>query len=167
MNGSCRDDVNDACLEFDTDQTAILRRQFSCCLPPCITSKLEKTSKTNSDDDTTDDDKRLSGKRKRKAEKEKLDKERDAKVAKNKAPLNKSWLLAKDEKFGKVFHTHIDSVPKDGEKQVCIRYHIKGSCFKSCRNVHGSLSGPAKSAFNDWVISCRESAAQDFAGRGD
>mmetsp|Transcript_28324 Transcript_28324/g.40581 ORF Transcript_28324/g.40581 Transcript_28324/m.40581 type:complete len:194 (-) Transcript_28324:423-1004(-) len=157
MMSDDRIDVDDGCLDFNNDQTAVCCRQFACSLPPTILKKLTNPEKVIHNDDDDDNDsasKRLKKKRRG-------NEDIDDKVFKNNSPT-RAWLLHKDEKFGKVFHKHIASCPKDGEQPICLRFWIKGSCFKNCKNIHGKISQDARSAFDDWVKSCRLNSKPDF-----
>ena len=38
-----RSDVDDKCIDFKSTQVAVLRRQFSCSLPPSLCTKKKET----------------------------------------------------------------------------------------------------------------------------
>jgi hypothetical protein len=80
---------------------------------------------------------------------------------KNPNPV-KTWLLQADESFGQVFQTKIKTCPKQDRSFVCLKYWIKGECFKNCKFVHADLKQATKQGITDWIAQCRS----DFQHRG-
>jgi hypothetical protein len=160
-----RSDVDDDCLDFKQDMTNIQRRQFSCTLPNALRLMANPIP----------DDKHIEGngggggggggdaKRKREQEhilREQLELEKhlnpnlESKKIKNANP-NKAWLLKENENFGQVFYSQIKACPKQGRRLVCLRYWIKGECFKNCKHVHTDIDEPTKKSVDDWIKKCR------------
>ena len=145
-----RSDVDDKCIDFKSTQVAVLRRQFSCSLPPSLCTK-KKETKPILDVSSDDESKKRERKRKLKIKQ----KEDDVKKVKNSSP-NRQWLLKDEESFAKVFHKNIKSCPKQGDKFLCLRFWIKGECFKNCKFIHSDISAESKPKLGEWIEACRQ-----------
>lgn len=134
------------------------RRQFSCTLPPFL-KILALAGATN---DEEKGDKNKGGPHlknlKRTPEDADLDTFNDpnkgSKTVKNIKP-NKTWLLKDNESFGSVFHKQIKTCPKQGRQFVCLKFWIKGSCFKNCKHLHADITEETKTNLDAWITKCR------------
>jgi hypothetical protein len=174
LTRSIRADVDDECLNFTVDQQNVTRRQFSITLPQSIkiiALSLSSDSKTTETDSgkrhggggrggllETIDKNRLKDENYRKRLIQELEgfnnPELESKKVKNTNP-DKNWLLKPDEAFGAVFQTKIRTCPKQDRSFVCLKYWIKGECFKNCKFVHADLKPETKTEINAWIAKCR------------
>ena len=169
-----RTDVDDECLNFTVDQQNVTRRQFSITLPQSI--KIIALALSNDQKNTDTDNGKKQGGGPKGGALDNIDKNRlkdenyrkrliqelegfahpelESKKVKNTNP-NKNWLLKPDESFGNVFQTKIRTCPKQDRSFVCLKYWIKGECFKNCKFVHADLKQETKTEINDWIAKCR------------
>ena len=183
LSQTMREDVNDACLDFSTDQQNVTRRQFFITLPQSIKTLAQTV--TPSDKGAGIDLEQAGGggggngkinglafdqnKLKEDNYRKRLIQELEnyntpnleSKKVKNSNPV-KTWLLQADESFGQVFQTKIKTCPKQDRSFVCLKYWIKGECFKNCKFVHADLKQETKQGITDWIAQCRS----DFQHRG-
>jgi hypothetical protein len=166
-----RSDVDDTCLDFSTDQQNVTRRQFAITLPQSIRLLAQTTAPTDSKPGYESggkgtgggggfdiDKHRLKDEYYRKRMIKELENyqtpEIESKKVKNANP-NKHWLLKPDESFGQVFQKKIRDCPKQDRSFVCLKFWIKGECYKNCKFIHADLNAETKTAVNDWISKCR------------
>jgi len=171
-----RTDVDDECLNFSADQQNITRRQFSITLPQSIKLLALAIAPNDLQLPTLEagkgggrggpqgggldniDKAKLKDENYRKRLIKELEgfanPELESKKVKNTNP-NKSWLLKPEESFGSVFQTKIKTCPKQDRSFVCLKFWIKGECFKNCKFVHADLNQATKTEINEWINKCR------------
>jgi hypothetical protein len=169
-----RTDVDDECLNFTVDQQNVTRRQFSIALPQSI--KILAIVNSPNEAKHQGDEPGKGGGGPKGGGLDNIDKSRlkdenyrkrliqelegfanpalESKKVKNTNP-NKSWLLKPDESFGQVFQTKIKTCPKQDRSFVCLKFWIKGECFKNCKFVHADLKQETKTEINEWINKCR------------
>ena len=82
-------------------------------------------------------------------------KDRGAWVKNNK--VNPEWKLKDNENFGTVFHANRDMCPKREGILICSNFHIRGSCYESCRFDHKNIDRgtPTHTQMNKYCAACR------------
>ena len=82
---------------------------------------------------------------------------------KNTSPVDKSWIKAGENTT--LFHKHMSQAPKLRGEQICLKFHVQGSCpyGENCarKNTHTSdFDDATRNAYGSWVKKCREKSVQ-------
>lgn len=138
---SCKDassrlNVNDAYLDFTRHQCEIDDGVFYLRTPPLRDATPDdppnKRLRTNN---TRDDDSQVTNPK-----------------------LLQQCKLATGENYHKLFLKRGIAQPKQDGKALCLNYHIRGSCTKSCRRSHKPLSPEATKDLIAFCAECRKAA---------
>ena len=141
-----RDMVDDSLIDFAPLITSVLLDNYLQPLPPSLAlfEGKQRTPAVSNDNDLPP--------WKQPAKEKGLD---------TNAPLHPEWKLRESESYKKVFAgCFIKAKPLFKQHPVCPRYHVLGTCPKSCRHEvshvpHKELPDKAKKAFSEFCDKCR------------
>jgi len=141
LHSDSKAEVNTRCLDLSRDYNDIIDNRFSLHLYECLKQQTPSLDKFEQ----------------KQPKRPRPEGDKEDNILPNKA-VKPDWKMKADERFGAIFHKYQDKCPKDHGRLICMRFFLKGSCFKGCKRAH-KLSPEAEQEFGKFVEKCRELAS--------
>jgi hypothetical protein len=144
---------------MDDIRDSILRHNFSQQLPKAIHDKVLASLEPSKDKDKTNQ----GGGKQQGRWSNRSDATKTKDIVTDSDKNHSHWRLRDGENFAKVFYKNQRQCPRTSDnKQICMKYFLRGICDKSCTRSH-KLSPEDEKQFEQFIFQCREGAAKpDF-----
>ena len=137
-DATSREAVHDSFLDFSRDQKDIVSGRFYLRTPSLKDPEIVEPP-----------NKKLRGNRERRVN------EDPNQIVHNSNGIPECTLRT-GEDFGRLFIRGTTPQPKQNNKPICLNFHIRGSCRRTCRRSHDTLLPDSRRAFIEYCKKCRE-----------